>query len=296
MLSGKLIFQALIFTALLFDVTVSLYAQDDCPLENFINPNKTWTEISYHFTSARTIKYRFDTIPVEREGKIYYELKIQYSQDSEFWHTEALIRNENGRLYTPGYSGSENLMYDFNLVKGDTFHLDDESSFMKFVVVDIDTISIYDGSLRRRWKLNPLIEFPSDTTIWIEGIGNINGFLHNRIPWGADWDPTRLLCLSCQEVLVYDNPDYDSCWVVITSTDDVKESDICVVPNPAKDKISITGIEDPIKSVHVFNAIGSLILVEKELQIRIDNLSHGYYTAVVILTDGRSKTLRFIKL
>ncbi|MGB4846391.1 MAG: T9SS type A sorting domain-containing protein, partial [Saprospiraceae bacterium] len=224
----------------------SLLTEDD--LVNFVSPKKTWTE-GYYNSDWWSFKFKFDSIPVILGGNTYNQLLRAYSEYSEIWEaTGTFIRDVNNRVYE--YSGGiDQIIYDFNLMEGDTFHLGDSSYPMDLLVTDTDSIALLNGVLKKRLILeaiDPSGEVIASDIVWIEGIGNLQGLFTNYLPWSADWDPSYILCVRWNDNVVYDDPDIESCWMMTTSINDPIDYDQPVFPNPTSGLIHISGNEKEV--------------------------------------------------
>lgn len=268
-------------------------------INEFVNPGKTWTEGYFNSNESWSLKYKFDSTMVSLGGKIYHQLLKGYSEFPESWeYTGTLIREENNRLYDY-FSGFDHIIYDYNLVKDDTFHLGNEVIVHDLVVVNVDTVTLSNGDLKRRLTLQPIEPADPDidnTVIWIECIGNLAGFMANYKPWSSDGDNSEVLCVYLNNTIVYDNPHVDSCWVMTTSTNEVKKEALNFMPNPATSEITIVGLDQGIKSLKIYNYLGEQVFSGSGVRISISDFPQGYYFMVVQLKDSRLKTGGFVKL
>ncbi|MFZ1679097.1 MAG: T9SS type A sorting domain-containing protein [Saprospiraceae bacterium] len=208
-------------------------------------PDKIWTEAVYYEEQGwRTRKNAFETNSVTLDGKVYRRLHQKFSENSTHWlPRNVYLREQNGKIYMYSTEG-EQILYDFNLMQGDTFHSGNVNMVQDFIVSKVDTIQLMNGDYRRRYYLeaiNPIDEnSDANHVIWIEDIGNVNGLMTNSNPWTVDWKISTMLCMHWDSVLVYDNPDFDACWLQTTSTKEITNSGIQVFPNPVNDMINIT--------------------------------------------------------
>lgn len=268
-------------------------------LDDIFGPEKIWTEANYDFSDSWSYRYKFDSIPVPFGDHSYYQLLKAYSEFSEIWENSGIfLREANHQLFQYN-NGNENIIYDFNLEIGDTLHLGNQFTVYDLLVEDIDTVSLFNGDLKRRWILQPVN--PADPNIdntitWVEGIGNLAGFLSNYKPWNIDSEESSVLCVYLNNNLVYDNPYIDSCWVMTTSLSETKNNIITIVPNPATNKIRIVGSENGIISARIYDSLGNLVVTSTEDQIPISGISSGYYFIVVELNNNLLKAGSFIKL
>ncbi len=268
-------------------------------IDKFLAPDKIWTEVYFGNEDSWSFKYRFDSISVSLGGRSYNQLLIAYSEFSENWQsTGTFIREEDNRLYEFG-GGVDQIIYDFNIVKGDTFHLGNEFVVHDLVVEDLDTISLMNGDLKRRWTLQPIKpvdEHIDNTIIWIERIGNVKGLRANLLPWTFDWDSSAVLCVYLINSIVYDNPDVDLCWIMSTSTKEERQNNLLVVPNPAADEIRILGIDQKIEVIRIYNNLGGLVFEGQDDRIQLMDFPAGYYHVVAIIKGVGARTSGFIKM
>ncbi len=274
--------------------------QDVTRLNNFLAPGKTWTEAYEWNENIWSFRYTFDTIPIDIGGKVYYELLRSDSEYSNNWYSAGtFMRIENGIVFQNGIGGAEQMIYNFNLLTGDSFYLGDGINTFEFVVEKIDTISLLNGDLKKRWTLQPLNPNnpnADNTVIWVEDIGNINGLLTNYLPWIDDAEYSTILCVKWLENIVFDNPNVDSCWIIITNTNEKREEDIIIYPNPANNEVSILGLESEIERLQVYNICGKLVFQGKSDHILLNGLPAGYYFLIIQLENFGYKSLGFIKI
>ncbi len=79
-----------------------------------------------------------------------------------------------------------------------------------------------------------------------------------------------------------------------TSINDIENENLALVPNPARDIITIVGLEHEIERVYVFNTLGNLVFIGRDKQVQISNLSLGYYYIIIQLIEGGISTAGFI--
>jgi len=272
---------------------------------DFLAPYKTWTE-GYNWCSFEgdcnswSFRYKFDTLPVDIGAQTYFRLLKAGTEFSEVWTDEgSLIREVDGRIYLYQSSG-EQLIYDFNLIEGDTFHYLETPSYYNFVVETVDTFTLLDGQFRKHWALRPITwHDPVQEELWIhwiEGIGNKDGLLTNGLPWTADAEWSTVLCVQWMDTLIYDNPDYATCWLMSTSTIEESNTDIKAIPNPARETISFTNLNEVPEQIQIFDCSGHLVYKGVESQIDLDKYTAGFYTAMILLKNGKLLRYPFVKL
>lgn len=189
----------------------------------------------------------------------------------------AFFRVDNEKVYfkldyTP--DTTEYLIFDFSLIEGDTFWYPDDpvSNYIYdgFSIIEtLDTIQVFDGSFRKRWKLNPPYNnICGENEYWIEGIGS--AYSH----------PFYLLnCFECSTIfkefwykdsLVFEN--------LISSDIEVQKPDFKIFPNPTADILYIENMNHPIL-YSIFDTNGNQLLRGKTIDdtINVQELNSGIY-------------------
>jgi len=101
-----------------------------------------------------------------------------------------------------------------------------------------------------------------------------------------------LVCFHQNEELVYKDPDSDYCWT--TANEDIVETELKIVPNPALNEINILS-EDQILEAGIYDISGNLIKVSKSRRIDISAFEPGIYL-VKAKTNGKLIIGKFVKM
>ena len=134
----------------------------------------------------------------------------------------------------------EYLLYDFSLNVGDTFIVQATNEWpeaRKLVVTAVDSLTLRDQSKRKRLILE--CEDGGGEHTWVKGMGDLQGLLSVKKSCILDVNE-RLLCFSFNEDVLYQDPDEGDCWLT-TSTNDPLTDYFALYPNPASDRIFISG-------------------------------------------------------
>jgi len=248
-------------------------------VDEFLDSNYIWIEARNNGSITST-KYTIDSQPSLISSKQYFQVLKTDSEFSTDWSgTGEYIRYENNIVYTPWLDGEEEVI-NFNLTIGDTFSVIPPGYGVKLIVDKIDTITLLNGEQRRRWKLRCIDDNPPNIfgyTEWIEGIGNIDGLFATDNMCIFDVPSSEILCMYKNDNLIYDNPDYDSCWVTTTSTDEVSIQTMRLIPNPASDILTITTSNESLNLVRIYNVLGNLIFGGRSKSIDISKFPEGFY-------------------
>jgi len=191
--------------------------------QNFISENKRWTivsigssEVSWVRTSC--FKFSGDTILNQRHNFKLYESE---DENREKWILRTLWFEENNNVYSYWIPTKKTtLVYDFNIVEGDSFQIDE----YRTIYVDSVRILEWGGKFRKHWFFSNHEDAFFDSqkyTVWIEGVGQ-TGLFTRSTENGITGAFNHLLCFSENGEQVYQNPEYNSCYVHITSATSVE--------------------------------------------------------------------------
>ena len=179
------------------------------------------------------------------EGKTYLKLY----NDAFYFRYCGAVREEAGKVYSrlqehESRTDEEVLLYDFTLEEGETFNTNTPVGIMSgegWVVRKVDTIIIENGEKRKR------IHF-DDENVWIEGIGNLNGFDDHVISHATNGVVSYLKCSGIKNEVLYRNVNYcNNCPCTLNIPNpgasifnvNAEKSDAIVSPNPVEDKVTI---------------------------------------------------------
>lgn len=265
--------------------------------------NARWCYHGYGDTGEDLGNYCFSPSElVEFNGKTYSKIVVTntpYSNPSE----EVLYREENGKFYLiPENETEERLLYDFNLIVGDTF----VATYGWGVVNDsitlevetVDTVVTLDGVSRKRITL---VNGNGKYGRWLEGIGSLDwtftypGYAASLSGW------LSFICHSQGTETIYPSSGNIDCNLII-KTDDLKENlSFEIYPNPVEDVLNVDFKNINAKSLVIVSLTGKVILEknigpeQNKLQFSI-NLEAGIYFAKVYSNEGEVVTKKFIKI
>jgi hypothetical protein len=266
--------------------------------QSFISEDKLWRYSSTVYVEpccrfANTaLRFQGDSII---NDTTYNKL---YSSEDEFllkWKLYGLWREtKDMKIYSRHlFWQTEELLYDFSFVKGDTLN----AGFTTFKVDSVLT-KLWGGKMRKHWYLNP-VHAEGDTvkewykTLWIEDVGQIEYFPFNVS--GAVGATTRLLCFQENGQQVYQNPEYNTCFY--TSLSDIPNpiKGFKVYPNPVSGELFIqpSSNNDEGFTIEMYSVKGELIkteCLEADSSLhRIDtsSLRNGIYILRLISDSGK---------
>lgn len=220
-LSTKLVVLRLFFAISILLLTHSgFYAQEN----HIVVDNKIWSIVQENCLPEgnvyTTLYHRFegDTLI---DGKHYK--RVLFAEDElyqEWFFSGSFVRETEGKVYLREFLGSEGLIYDFNLQPGDTITINNPLApdGLLLMLTEIDSVETLDG-YRTRWKLEK-DEF-SPPEYWIEGIGSQSGVLNSGTGvFGPLCGSYTLLCEKEDDITIYQNPEYETCFYILLDVDD----------------------------------------------------------------------------
>ena len=216
-------------------------------------------------------------------------MKIMGTVNDSYPIFYTLLREEDGKVWKRySIAHPETLLYDFTASVGDTLRIGD---FAEEMVLDsISMVQIGDVDRRKFWfglEYDNLGR-PRAKETWIEGMGSDYGLL-----WTGYFNVVDgwhcLLCFHQNGELIWENPEYGFC--TYTAVEETKDSEIFIFPNPAKEKVTIEGVE--ATEVEVYNALGQLVkTLQNANEINVSDLMEGVYLLRIADADGKCYTNR----
>lgn len=248
---------------------VSLFAYDQ--LDN-IWCNQ-WNVVSHSHRPGQPL-YGAGTMIYQLEGdttinqQVYTKLVYTYTPYSptEKWYRGALRFTEDKKVYIY-YDNTEYLLYDFDVQIGDTLDVFAGIYFYDFhktyphVVTNINKLDdgrlqFYLDAIVRDEYLNQEEKFPKT---WIEGVGSVDGIIHNNAIIGVEGNgKTALLCAYHNDKCRYvtDNPNYTSLGCVYNEGDVINAVEGVSASAPSVQKIVKEGQLLILRDERTYNIMG----------------------------------------
>ena len=219
-----------------------------------------------------------DTVHVNGHDYLHATPRGFFFENAELYFRE---ETASGRLYRycPVFDEEEVLLCDMTLTVGDTFEYTDEWETHQAVV---ESVSFENG--RKVIRFAPIYDYYyHDVLTFREGI------FPNNYPIGyLDYYDceNNLLCEYKDGEQVFENPEYNTCYIDETSDQEQDLQHVSLYPNPAKGKVIIEGIE--AAEVQVYNAFGQVVkTVRHANEIPVTDLPQGVY--LLRITDAEGK-------
>jgi hypothetical protein len=95
-----------------------------------------------------------------------------------------------------------------------------------------------------------------------------------------------LLCEYKDDEQVFENPEYNTCYIDETSVQEQDLQHVSLYPNPAKETMLIEGAK--VAEVQIYNALGQLVKTVREAnEINVAGLAEGGYLLRIMDVEGK---------
>ncbi|MBN1927650.1 MAG: hypothetical protein JW798_17580 [Prolixibacteraceae bacterium] len=183
--------------------------------QNFISEDKMWSIVivggfdDYIYYSTDHYKFSGDTI---LNGIVSKKMYVSHDENHQYWRYHSVWNERNDSVFY----NNRWLIYDFNVQEKDTFKYSGEDYPEDIIVFDSIRTKFFAGKIRKHYYSHfPRLE-EFGITVWIEGIGFPNNPTRNNDYF---WSGTSqsLLCFEEEGNLVYQDTEYNTCYVNTTS-------------------------------------------------------------------------------
>ena len=255
------------------------------------------------YSNNNTISYVKDTTI---NGDIFRKFNIEiFYLDYTHAIASTYLREHNNYItrFRQNSNGSIiDTLYNFNAKVNDFigFTNNDTPPFHDSVfVMQIDSVLI-DSTYRKRW-INGLNG--TTTSVWIDGIGSLNGFFYSIFKSSTfAHNSSTLLCFSNQGKTIYMDSFYNTCFVSTgIENKSQTENTVTIAPNPITG-IGILKYNDPNNlhiTIRIYNILGQVVIQQalnanNEIQLSNDMLPAGQYIYQLFTTKSIIARGRFI--
>jgi len=273
-------------------ILLSLSIFIDIKAQKTIEFDKQWNVVDYKVFTSNTCtnlySFRKDTTINSQE---YLELysKSDTTIQTNWSSLEIFMREDSlNRIYVLE-NGIDKILYDFNLVQNDTFHLNIDFFDCELIVYQVDSVQFVNGESRKRIRLirsdDPNPDQPwYGYKDWIQGIGSSTSLYRYVESCFTDY-PLDLLCYFENEELVYSNPNNQGCY--ITPVEEIpNETQILIYPNPTINELNIIS-NYTILNTKIIGFDGRLMLDENnKSRLNLSDLISGFYIAQIETSNG----------
>ncbi len=291
--------QGLILLLLGLVFTATMHAQE------IVAADKMWSTMQEHCqpwgNTYSTDHYKFaeDTLINDTLYKRVYTANDEFYEEWFFYG--AFIREENKKVYLREMFGKEGLIYDFNLQIGDSCMVNNPRSFseIKLTLNAIDSIETSDG-YRLRYRLDN--EFYPDPEYWYEGIGSEAGVLNSGTAvFGGLCGSYTMLCEKENEVVIYQNPIYQTCYYLITGEtlplEEFEDKGFKLTYNQDLSTVYVIFPDQAKRQIYLSNMSGKQLFLktvdQSIIAIPLQEAIRGLYILTVV-DEGKTSTKKFM--
>ncbi len=190
---------------------------------------------------------------------------------------------------------TEELLYDFNMVVGDTV-----KGYTERTNPEIDTIESIDSVLvgsdyRKRWTVNVCYQIS-----FIEGVGSTFGLLENSPGCITDGGTALVTCFKQNGNTLFPNTATNCDLISGVNAISQENHSLIISPNPFHTSafVSVTSLFEDA-DMKIYDVLGMLVHREKlesltSFPLKRDKLSNGIYFLQITTEKGQSATLKFI--
>ncbi len=191
------------------------------------------------------------------------------------------------------WNNQPELLYDFSLQVGDTLFSAWAAFGGSIVVEQIDTVTLFNGEVRKRWTFDSWVEL----SYYIEGIGMGTGLFGDFVQF--EWW-SELACVQLNGEQLWEANSYWSGCYGLVGEDEIATNTLQIYPNPAGDFIRLSTPENFNRAeVKIFNSLGQLVLVDaiqsENAVIDVSDLERGMYFVLVTSENGILKEKLIIR-
>ena len=263
--------------------------------QEIVDRNKLWAIAQVHCqpwgNTYSTQFFRFDGDTLV-DDIAYKKVMIAEDEDHQLWNFfGAFIREVNGQVFYKELYQDEGLIYDFNLVIGDTVTINNSRALeeLQLILTSVDTMPSENGSIEQ-WTLES-IEFPGVNEIWFRGIGSFSGVMNSGIDvFGGLCGLYSLLCLEEIDTLKYQNPEFGSCYLYLTGIETIQQTKVPVIYYSAQsNQLKIEHFDSGLKIISITDISGRMIsrLTTSEEKINIPYSKSTSGIIVVSIVHGQ---------
>ncbi len=249
--------------------------------------------------------------------KVYYSLDLAYDSPNETLH--CFVREDTTKKVFAKYPASigvdtaEFMLYDFNLVIGDSvtirlFYFNTDSVYkLKVTAMFPYPINSIDTPIYYQLDPFPYPEWPCtyfSNLSWMDGFGSFLSPFYNEIPeWGCDSGGYEVSCFWYKGVYVWGGTYCDYSTGINEKQDIDYQSRI--FPNPAQSQIEVEfDLKEPQNgTIAIKNILGQTVKIfnngtfskgKNRIEIDVSEFSKGLYF-VHLISDSKIMSTKFVK-
>lgn len=264
----------------------------------------------YQYQRTYITKIGSDTLI---NGVSYYKLLMAKDELSSIWLNNGYIREDleaRKVYYKPQKDEQEILLYNFNVLDmqvGNGIQSYDIQSKTN-VLLSVGSVE-YDYIGGKNRMIATIRSTSLDVNcicyedhIWIEGVGNMDGFLRSTMAIPLDGsDKMSLLCFFQNEELVYKNQktNIEDCFIyklISSNIETLSFDNYYALQNPVDDILSVSCSDNTISRIEIFDNFGRQVYSQAYKEtINVSSFPKGLYFLKVYDTNEQTSVFKIIK-
>jgi len=225
-----------------------------------------------------------------------------YIEPFIFIREDTVEKKIYAKPYYTMYEDSEIVLYDFNLVAGDSiFVYTITDAFIDPIAwYHVDSVGLFNTLIdtRKVIYLSSNINGDEYKPVWVEGIGCLAGLTGN----GGQVSYDFINCFIRNDTLIYKSDYaiyYNDCYIIVGISDMKNAIEYKLSPNPFRDKITISKTDSQLITIKIFDVYGHQLMQYKKNQnsfeLDLNDLISGVYIIQFIDNQNNCVTKQIIK-
>ncbi|MES2656883.1 MAG: T9SS type A sorting domain-containing protein [Bacteroidota bacterium] len=239
-----------------------------------------------------------DTIINNITYKKLNRLIPNFDNGTTSYKTDYYLREDSGSVYLKEKYEIEKLIYDFNLMAGDSFNIEHGGVIEKRKLYRIDSTQLNDNRYYKVYFFDSadVIEFALPEYIWIEGIGSLVSLIY---PNETD-RRTTTKCFIENNIKYYGSKHIADCFHPLGIEDTKKTDELTLnFTNPIKDNFIITLNKKTNGCVAIYDLLGNIIYKDcfynNNIFIHTINWKAGLYNLVITTDQTKTYTHKILR-
>ncbi len=236
----------------------------------FPDSNAIWSEVFTRLQPFEVNTYQYGISGDTLINSIWYK-KIYLLNDTTYplntgEFCGALREDSDRRIFViecscayPGAGDEEVILYDFSKTVGDTVFVGNEGIGPLAIYLIIE----YIDSILIKNNYRKTFHFFNYPDFWIEGIGSTRSLFSPIMFQPTGYQNWELICFNQDNEVMYLNPDFNSCFPLLTGIEkkESKSRRVNIYPHPVSgiSVMDLSDIESPYDCLEIYSSMGQII-------------------------------------
>jgi len=260
-------------------------------------PGNQWTFSGIGFGGPyfSTQKIGEDTLI---NGLEYHKMYQSFTGDAPWNLLNRYIRQDStDKVYYKSGNEEEVLIFDFNFAVNDSFFVEYFGFECPLVVEAIDSVTLNNGSIRKRLRVTLYGTVDNLTDYWIMGIGSTQFSSFSYGDLCAIDGGTSLACFFENDELIY--PESSAGCFTNNIEEILDQLNIQIYPNPVSDQLTILDQDQQLTNFELLDLTGKLIkrgpIEMVDQVVSLQNVQPGMYLLMLHTKTGAKLGKKILK-